>query len=703
VAKEPANPSTDGARLARKWLAEVESSLKWSRDWTARSKRIITRYKDERPALPDQVIDRKFAILWSNIQTLGPAVYARTPKAAVLRRFKDEDPVGREASEVLERAIAYSLDAYDFDGRMKLCRDDYLLLARGQVWIRYEPHFKTVETEVTPMGPDGPLSAPEEGVSISYEDEAGTAFEAAEERDGKFYAQEERLEFEEVCCDHVAWDDFGHNQARTWDEVKFVWRRAPMSRAALKERFGKKGEQVTLNYSPEGSMGGEGNTSDKHEPEAALVYEIWDKVTRKAIWVCKGYQDVLDVRDDPLNLKDFFPCPRPLLGTCAQDSVLPIPDYAYYQDQAEELNDLTGKIGRLTDALRLVGFYAGDHQVELANAFKSSDNGLIPVAGWQELKEGGGARGIIEWIPIEQVVQTLQATVEARRQILEDIYQITGISDIVRGASDPGETATAQGIKAQWGSLRVRDRQKEIARFARDIIRIKGEIISEKFSPETLKVMTGVNLMMADEKQAAMMEAQQAQAQGQPVPPEIEQQLAGPTWEDVIGLLRNDAMRTFRIDIEADSTVEPDQQADQASRVQFVEMIGTLLQQALPVVQAAPPTGLLVAELIKFVVRAFPVGRELEDTIDSVVDKIGAMPPQPTEAPPPGPPPPDPAEQQAKMITAQAKQMDAQVGAQQVQQDAQIDMADLMLRVKQQELDQQAMARDPRPQVVRNS
>jgi len=697
VAVEPANPSTEGADLARKWLAEVETSLKWSADWTARSKRIITRYKDERPAPPDQVIDRKFAILWSNIQTLGPAVYARTPNAVVLRRYKDEDPVGREASEVLERAINYSLDVYDFDGHMKLCRDDYLLLARGQAWIRYKPHFKTVEVEVQP------LSEPEDGVSISYEDESGTAFEDAEERDGKFYAKEQRVEYEEVVCDHVAWDDFGHNQARTWDEVKIVWRRAPMSRAALKERFKEKGAQVTLNYTPQGDMGGEGKANERGEPSAALIYEIWDKVTRKVYWVCKGYADVLDVLDDPLNLKDFFPCPRPLLGTCAQDSVLPIPDYAYYQDQAEELNDLTGKIGRLTDALRLVGFYAGDHQVELANAFKSSDNGLIPVAGWQELKEGGGARGIIEWIPIEQVVSTLQATVEARRQILEDIYQITGISDIVRGASDPNETATAQGIKAQWGSLRVRDRQKELARFARDIIRIKGEIISEKFSPETLKIMTGVQLMMADEKQAAMMQAQQAQAQGQPVPPEVEQQLSAPTWEDVVGLLKNDAMRTFRIDIEADSTVEPDQQADQAARVEFVQMVGTLLEQALPIVTAAPPTGILVAELIKFVVRAFPVGRELEDTIDSVVDKIGAMPPPQPEAQPPGPPPPDPAEQQAKMITAQARQMDAQVGAQQVQQDAQFSMADLMLRAQQQKIDEQAMARDPRPQVVRNS
>jgi hypothetical protein len=712
VAKEPVQPASQGpgAALARKWLAQIETDQKWSSKWRERSKRVIKRYKDERPDIPDQANSRKFAILWSNIQTLGPAVYARTPTAVVLRRYKDEDPTGREASEVLERAINYSLDAYDFDAAMKLCRDDYLLLALGQAWIRYEPHFKSVQTPVSAVQGEE-LSVPEDGVSISYEDESGTLYDPdeVEEKDGKHFITEERLEYEEVCCDHVAWDDFGFNPARTWDEVRYVWRRAPMSRAALKERFGEKGGQVTLDYSP-GVASDDPKPNDDPKSEA-LIYEIWDKVSRKAIWVCKGYNDVLDERDDPLNLKDFFPCPRPLLGTTAQDSILPIPDYAYYQDQAEELNDLTAKIGRLTDVLRLVGFYSGEHQVELANIFKGSDNELVPVAGWQELKEGGGARGIIEWIPIEQVISTLQACVEARRQILEDIYQITGISDIVRGASDPNETATAQGIKAQWGSLRVRDRQKELARFARDIIRIKGEIIAEKFSPETLKVMTGVKLATNQEKQQLQMLMQAAQQPPQPgmppqpappVPPDAEELLRKPSWEDVQALLQNDAMRTFRIDIEADSTIEPDEQEEKAARAEFVTAFGGFLAQALPVVEAAPPMGKIVAELTKWLVRGYRVGREMEDTIDSVVEEIGKMPPPQPEAQAPGPPPPDPADQQAKVMTAQARMVDAQTGQQQVQQDGQFDQADIMLRANQQQLDAKALARDPHPQAVRN-
>ena len=687
MAKTDPIPSTPGAKLAQRWIAELDTSEKWMTSWRKRGKEIVSRYKDERPNR--QLNERKFAILWSNIQTLGPAVYARTPQAVVMRRYKDQDPVGRSTSEVLERASNFSLDVYDFDERIKLARDDYLLVGRGQVWVRYEPTFEPVKTPVRMA--DGSDDEP------VFVDDAGERYEEAEEENGQHYIEEHRLAYEEVLCDHVAWDDFGTNPARTWAEVTYVWRRVAMTRAELEERFGEKGAQVPLDFKPE-------DDRDGKEGKKALIYEIWDKPSRKRIHISKSWpQDVLEAVDDPLNLRDFFPCPRPLMATCAPDSSLPIADYIYYQDQAEEINELTMKIGRLTDALRMVGFYSGEHKTQLDNAFSPNNQStLIPVADWQSLKEGGGAKGIIEWVPIDMVVATIQSCFEARRQILEDVYQITGISDIIRGASDPNETATAQGIKAQWGSLRVRDRQKELARFARDVIRIKAEIISEKFSPETLKAMTGVQLPTRQEQQQAMMQAQQAQATGQPPPPELQHLLNAPTWEDVTELLHNDAMRTFRVDIETDSTIEPNEQEEKQARVEFVQVLGGVLQEALPAVQAAPPLGKLVAESVKFLVRGFRVGREMEDTIDQVVDEIGQMP-APTPEQQPAPEPPDPAEQQAKVTTANARMLDAQVGAQQAQTDAQLGQADLMLRLQQQQLDQQALARDPRPQVVRNN
>ena len=69
----------------------------------------------------------------------------------------------------------------------------------------------------------------------------------------------------------------------------------------------------------------------------------------------------------------------------------------------------------------------------------------------------------------------------------------------VRGASDAQETASAQALKAKWGSMRLQRLQREAARAIRDVMRIKSEIIAERFSPETLESVTNLNFPMEAE------------------------------------------------------------------------------------------------------------------------------------------------------------------------------------------------------------
>jgi hypothetical protein len=95
-----------------------------------------------RPTTPRK---RRFVLLRANIETLAPAVYARTPTAVV------SDAVARTASEVIERALNFSLDAIDFADIMNALRDEYLLVGRGQAWVRYVPHMRTAPAD----DPDG--------------------------------------------------------------------------------------------------------------------------------------------------------------------------------------------------------------------------------------------------------------------------------------------------------------------------------------------------------------------------------------------------------------------------------------------------------------------------------------------------------------------------------------------------------------------
>jgi hypothetical protein len=339
----------------------------------------------------------------------------------VSRRFKDADPVGRAASEVLERALSYSIDKQGLDSTLRSAVFDYVLLAKGVAWERYIP---TYGEEVTPD--KVPVVQITTDAGVVYRDDDGNDYPEAEEVEpddaddvegGPTYmAQPEPYKpvvFEESVTDYINFEDFGCSVARTWGEVDYVWRRAYMDRDALIARFGENlGKLIPLDWGPVEQ--GRSDDGARHMKRAA-VYEIWCKSSRKVYWISKSWSSrPLDVREDPLGLDGFFPCPEPLFGTKANDSLNPVPDYVFYQDQAEEIDLLTARIGQLQNALKVKGFYAAEDKINLNNLFNADNNVLIPVPGWQSLKDDGGLRGRIEWMPIDQVVAALKGCIELR-------------------------------------------------------------------------------------------------------------------------------------------------------------------------------------------------------------------------------------------------------------------------------------------------
>ena len=108
-------PGDPGATV-RRWSAEIAIAIKNHERWTKTSRRIIRRYKDLGGSgdtigeggddFTSEAV--RFNILWSNINTLQPALYSRTPKPQIERRFKDSDPLGRLAADILERATNLS-------------------------------------------------------------------------------------------------------------------------------------------------------------------------------------------------------------------------------------------------------------------------------------------------------------------------------------------------------------------------------------------------------------------------------------------------------------------------------------------------------------------------------------------------------------------------------------------------------------------
>ena len=387
--------------------------------------------------------------------------------------------------------------------------------------------------------------------------------------------------------------------------------------------------------------------------------------------MCNECPVALEISDPFLNFRDFFPCPRPALGTLRADRMVPIPDVIFYRSQLEEVNQLIGRIHALSDALKVRGFYASGASAEGADAIeaamKSNDDRavMIPVPNWAAMADKSNMG--ITWLPVEAVAKVLTTCIETRRQIIEDIYQITGISDILRGASQASETLGAQQIKAQWGSVRLRKKQNEMIRLAADTCRLVAEVVSEIFQPETIMRMTQMQLPSQADVEAQMMAWQQAAMEAQAAQQEILPQPEAPkaTIEQVIAMMRDDRMRSYAIDIETDSTAAADDSEMQGKRVEFATVTGNLLQGAVGLAAAQPELAELMGETLKFVARGFRVSRQLEQSIDDAVDAMKAKAQAAIKMAAQGPaqPPPDPAvelEREKMAADLQVKQAEMQ-------------------------------------------
>ena len=67
----------------------------------------------------------------------------------------------------------------------------------------------------------------------------------------------------------------------------------------------------------------------------------------------------------------------------------------------------------------------------------------------------GGLQNHIWLVPILEWVNALKELYQSRDQQKNAIYEIIGIADIIRGATNPYETATAQRMKGTVGSGRM--------------------------------------------------------------------------------------------------------------------------------------------------------------------------------------------------------------------------------------------------------
>lgn len=733
---------------AERWRREFDAARSGAyKRWMNRAKKAVRRYRDEDLANDNGKPARRnaqFNVLWSNIATTAPAVYSRPPVPVVERRFLDKDVVARAASTIMQRSLSFQIEESGLHEVMKQCRLDLQLVAKCSAWVRYSASYERDDRAPKMQGEPDKAKPTEE-------DDQGAELDSR------------RVSSEKICIDYCHWADELVSAARYWGEVRWRAKRAPFTRKQLVALSPENGKLVPLQTTRSDKGARDVTDPIKEVIGTADVWQIWDFVERKTLWFCEDFEGpLLKTADDLLELKCFTPSAPPGRATVTNDTYWPIPDYEIYYDQARELDTLTARIAALTRAIKACGVF--DNSIpELERLLSENmENRLIGTKNWAKLTQKGGLDGAISLLPIKEFADALTALYLARTQVKQDLYEISGTSDILRGATNPNETAKAQQLKGQYSGMRLQDRREEFNRFVKDTMVIMAEIICGWFDAETIWLMSdfeqwakeqdlrtwanqrfpqppapmmghnggppldaaagGMPMMGASMPPAGMARPGGASAstqyptagapqdplaipgleqqspppggmasspgtppvQGMPMPaaaqspqmpppppPISPQEAARALFEDALALLRNDKLRSFRIDIETDSTIAQDQQQEKQDRTEFITAVTQFLGQATEMGAAYPQMMPVLGKFLLFGARGFRVGRELESSLEGMISDLEK------QARNPKPKPPSPEE-----IKAKAVEQKAQADQQKAQFDLQADMARMKMEMQ---------------------
>jgi hypothetical protein len=613
----------------------------------------------------DTWTDAKLDLFWSSYEVLKPAVYARPPKPAVSPLFDDNKPLQNTTAELLERASVSTFTRTSIDDVMIDVRDDLIFTGRGVMWVRYDTD-------------DG----------------------------------------QQVCVEHVDRTDFRHEPARKWAEVGWVAKRSWLTRKEMRARFFKtsgnayKDAQYAARKDRED---GEQQTTAKK----AGVWEVWHKANNKTYWVTEGVDVFLDADTPEVQLSGFFPCPRPAYATLRRRSLVPVPDYERYAYHFSKISELTRRIYLLLEQVRMMGIVGGGGDIAdvVQDMWASADPDILVRVN--SLTNVGEA---VTWIPLADLATAITGLIEARSQLISDFYELSGISDIMRGATEAEETLGAQQLKSQYGSVRVRCKIDELQRIAADAVKIAAEIIAQKFTQKNLLDMAQMDIpSKADlEKRVKEIEdaakaelaalakrAQEAAAQAQgseqtpapaqaqqmlqqaqqevlakyaPMMAEVEQQVP---IEDVMALLRDDRARTFTFEIQSDSTILTDEIQEKASRNEFMETLTGSIGGLSSIIAMGEPAVKLWGEATKFQLAPYRAGRSLDGAINAFIDAAPEMAQRMAAAQGEGGEAEGLIEANNKL--AEAEQMKAQAAMAKVQADMQLKQAENERKVMEQQ------------------
>lgn len=643
------------------WIDALKASEDASREYRKIGRRAWEEFTSQRK------YDRKntgYPAFWSAISTMQPAIYSQTPKPASKRVFTDrKDSVARVAAMCLDRLSTNLVKNSRFDGTHFATRDDFLMTGRATNRVIFESKIGEKPTKVRFVPVPAPAPAPEQMdpglppmpppppqmmLVDNYGNQPNPEAPLLQDEEG-FYQDGTEESIDYVCAELIPtyFYDLDHNpNARNSGEVSWISFRAAMSKREVKAKWGAEVAEK-LTYTPM-TRGDEKNERRKKEvKDSSVLYadirEVWDRDSKKVMWICPEYtDDFVHIEDDPYELLNFFPCPDFIFGTVGPDDLYPVP--AFYQ-----LEGLIGQIhqcfARLKGAIKATKRKAAvDGSIpELKELAEDTDEGdFLVINKLMQLLGEGGLEKVIKFFPVKEFANAAVELSSALQLFEQKVYELFGIPDILRGVTDPEETLGAQQLKGHFTSVRFSAIQRDYQRLVRDGIELMCDLALKKYPERKIQEICGVAFMKPEDQQV---------------------------WPQVYQLLKNDKDRQVRIDIETDSTITMNENADIEQRNYLAKTLFEGLGAVATASQANPAYAQASMQLLLYLVRGVRDGGQIEEQVEAAIEQ--AMQPQQGEE--------DPTLQVEAQRNA-VKQMEIETNAR--------------LKMAQMELDREKMAAD---------
>lgn len=653
--------SRDPKGTQARWVAEVKLAQKEFEKYHERCAKIERRYRAESEVEGQELGRGRLQLIWATVQTQIPAVYQFPPEVEVSRRFKTKNRVARTAALMLERYLSVDSDRDQIGDETLLVLLDRLLCDMGQMWIDYEPVIGKVRQPVAvtqvASGWQTAGGQPYSGPPPQAQQVAEPAPPGVDGQPPMSFPMMGEQEFDAVVdcrapAVHLNLEDFLHSPARKWREVRWVGRRRFYTRDECAQKFkagmgsmGWKPTDIPLTQKAKLSEDDEQKTGDLFK--RAEVWELWDD--ENIYFVVVAMSVPLEIRKRPVKLQSTrWPCPRPYYGTMTNRSLVPVPSFVQWQELADEVDDLTGRIEVLTRAIKIIGARPSEME-ELDKLFDDTvDNEFIAVANWAQFRDLGGLDAMLATAPMERMMAVLAQLQEQRRERIDYIYQINGIGDVLRGQGDPRATATQDKIKANYGSLRLKQMQQDLGAFIGRVLEIKAEIICEKAPPEVLVDVSAIGEIEQDRRvvQAA------------------------------IQMLKDQRVRDLRIDVDEESMVALKDEDDKRSALEFVGQMQPMIAATAQAMNESPALLDVSAEAMLFAARRFRAGRDFEGALESFADATRQQAEaarKEAQSKPPQPPLPLLVEQVKAQNAAQQEALEHQHKLEQIGTQAQVE------------------------------